>query len=308
MTIAAFRVGIDVSKAGLDVFEAPSQTASRIPNTQAAIARLIARLPRNATIVFEATAPYDTALRKALARTGLRTLRVNPARARDFARAAGFLAKTDAVDARMLALLPDALQVREDEPFDHHREALAALHRRRDQLVDTRAVERARIASEPDADVRHSLESHIGWLTTAIEELEARIQGMLRSPPFARRAKLLATAKGVGAVTITTILALLPEIGRCSAKAIAALAGLAPINRDSATLRGRRHIAGGRRRVRQALYMAALAAIRTHQPFRQHYLAIKARSGHAKVAIIAIARKLLVTLNAMLKSDQPFRA
>ena len=208
----------------------------------------------------------------------------------------------------MLALLPEALEVREDEAFDQHREALAALHRRRDQLVDMRAVERGRIASEPDQDARRSLESHIDWLSAAIEELEVKIRSILAKPPFARRAKLLATAKGVGTVTVTTILALLPELGRCSAKAIAALAGLAPINRDSGTLRGQRHIAGGRRRVRQALYMAALAAIRTHEPFKQHYLAIKARSGHAKVAIVAVARKLLVTLNAMIKSDQPFRA
>lgn len=104
------------------------------------------------------------------------------------------------------------------------------------------------------------------------------------------------------------MLALLPEIGRCSSKAIAALAGLAPVNRDSGTRRGQRHIAGGRHRVRRALYMAALAAIRTHEPFRQHYLAIKARSGHAKVAIIAVARKLLVILNAMIRNDEPFRA
>lgn len=308
MTIAAFRIGIDVSKACLDIFEQPSQTASRILNTEAAIAKLVARLPPEATIIFEATAPYDTALRKALAGTGLRVLRVNPARARDFARAAGFLAKTDTIDARMLARLPEALDVREDAAFDPLREALAALHRRRDQLVEARAVERGRLASEPDTDVRHSLESHIAWLATAIAELDAKIRGLLAKPAFATRARLLATAKGVGAVTVTTLLALLPEIGRCSAKAIAALAGLAPLNRDSGTLRGQRHITGGRRRVRQALYMAALAAIRTHEPFRQHYLTIKARSGHAKVAIIAVARKLLVILNAMVKSNQPFRA
>lgn len=308
MTIPPFRVGIDVSKAVLDVFEAPSQAASRILNTDAAIAKLVARLPPDATIVFEATAPYDTLLRRALARSGLRVLRVNPGRARDFARAAGFLAKTDAIDARLLARLPEALDLRAEAAFDPGREALAALNRRRDQLVETRAVERGRLASEPDADARHSLESHIAWLGAAIAELEAKIDSLLRTPPFARRATLLGTAKGVGAVTVTTLLALLPELGRCSAKAIAALAGLAPLNRDSGTLRGQRHIAGGRRRVRQALYMAALAAIRTHAPFRQQYLAIKARSGHAKVAVIAIARKLLVILNAMLKTDQPFRA
>lgn len=308
MTITAIRIGIDVSKACLDVCEAPSQATIRILNTEDAIAKLLARLPTDATVVFEATAPYDTRLRKALARTSLRVLRVNPSRARDFARAAGFLAKTDTIDARMLARLPDALDVRAEEAFDQDREALAALHRRRDQLVDMRAVERGRLADEPDAGVRNSLERHVEWLTITIEDIEARIRDALKRPAFARRAKLLATAKGVGHVTVTTVLALMPEIGRCSSKAIAALAGLAPVNRDSGAFRGQRHIAGGRRRVRQALYMAALAAIRTHEPFRQHYLAIKARSGKAKVAVIAVARKLLVILNAMIKNDEPFRA
>lgn len=308
MTVTAIRVGIDVSKAWLDVCVTLAQTTSRIPNCEEAIAQLVARLPQDATVVFEATAPYDTLLRQALARTSLRVLRVNPSRARDFARAAGFLAKTDTIDARMLARLPDALDVRAEQPFDQNREELAALHRRRDQLVDMRAVERGRLADEPDADVRNSLEQHIEWLTMTIEDIEVRIRDVLKRPAFARRAKLLATAKGVGHVTVTTLLALMPEIGRCSSKAIAALAGLAPVNRDSGAFRGQRHIAGGRRRVRQALYMSALAAIRTHEPFRQHYIAIKARSGKAKVAIIAVARKLLVILNAMIKNDEPFRA
>ena len=308
MTVTAIRVGIDVSKAWLDVCMTPGQTTSRIPNCEEAIAQLVAKLPEDATVVFEATAPYDTRLRKTLACTSLRVLRVNPARARDFARAAGFLAKTDTIDARMLARLPEALDVRAEEAFDQDREELAALHRRRDQLVDMRAVERGRLADEPDACVRNTLEQHIEWLTMTIDDIEATIRDVLKRPAFARRAKLLATAKGVGHVTVTTVLALLPEIGRCSSKAIAALAGLAPVNRDSGAFRGQRHIAGGRRRLRQALYMAALAAIRTHQPFRQHYLAIKARSGKAKVAIIAIARNLLVILNAMIKNDEPFRA
>lgn len=308
MTLSPIRVGIDVSKACLDVCEAPSQCMTRILNTADAIANLIARLPPDATVVFEATAPYDTLLRKALARTSLRVLRVNPGRARDFARAAGILAKTDAVDARMLARLPDALDVRPVAPLDPDREALTARHRRRDQLVDMRAIERGRLADEPDPAVRDSLERHIEWLAADIAALDAEIDALVRKPAFEPRARLLATAKGVGPVTVTTLLALLPEIGTCSAKAIAALAGLAPVNRDSGTLRGQRHIAGGRRRVRRALYMAALSAIRTHEPFRKHYLAIKARSGHAKVAIIAIARKLLVALNAMIKNNQPFRA
>jgi transposase len=308
MTITQIRIGCDVSKDWLDLYETATRTASRIPNTAHAIAEMLARLPPEATVVFEATAPYDTLLRRALARTRLRAMRVNPARARDFARFAGFLAKTDTIDARMLASLPEAPDTPQALPFDAAREALAARHRRRDQLVEMRAEERCRLAAETDARLRKSLQSHIDWLDRAIEAIEAEIETALASATFAPRTKLLGSVKGVGPVTIATLVALLPELGNRSAKTIAALAGLAPLNRDSGTMRGQRRIGGGRRRVRQALYMAALGAIRGIARFRQHYLAVKARSGHAKVAIIAVARKLLVTLNAMLRTGEPFRA
>jgi transposase len=308
MTLPAIRIGCDVAKAWLDICQAPGGASTRIPNNAPAIAAFLARLPQGATVVFEATAPYDRALRQALSQAAVRSIRVNPGRARDFARAAGFLAKTDAVDARMLARLPDALDMAETAVFDAEREALLALSRRRDQLVHMRAVERGRLADEPDAIIRNSLQSHIDWLDQAIRASEAKIKSMLAKPPFAPRAALLASVKGVGPVTIATLIALLPELGARSAKTIAALAGLAPLNRDSGTRRGQRHIAGGRRRVRQALYMAALSAIRGIDRFKQHYLAVKARSRHAKVAVIAVARKLLVTLNAMLKKQQPFTA
>jgi transposase len=304
MTLAENRVGCDVSKNWLDLYETATNRAHRIPNTAPAIARLLARLPPGTTVVFEATAPYDTLLRRALGHTQLRAIRVNPGRARDFARAAGFLAKTDAIDARMLARLPDALEVPQAPPFDAEREALAARHRRRDQLVEMRAVEKGRLAAETDATLRKSLQHHIRWLDAAIAAIEAA----LASAAFAPRTRLLGTVKGVGPVTIATLVALLPELGNRSAKTIAALAGLAPLNRDSGAMRGQRRIGGGRRRVRQALYMAALGAIRGIARFRQHYLAIKARSGHAKFAVIAVARKLVVTLNAMLRSGEPFKA
>jgi len=308
MTLPAFRVGCDVAKAWLDFFEAATGKASRVPNDADAIAAFLNRLPREATVVFEATAPHDLGLRRALDRAGLRSLRVNPSRARDFARAAGFLAKTDVIDARMLARLPEALDMPEAPPFDPEREALAALNRRRDQLVETRAVERGRLADEHDKVLRKSLESHIAWLDRAILAIEAKIETQLAQPALAARAALLASIGGVGRVTIVTLLALLPELGQRSPKTIAAIAGLAPINRDSGTLRGQRHITGGRRRVRRALYMAALSAIRCVERFKQFYLAIKARSGHAKIAVVAVARKLLVTLNAIIRSGEPFRA
>lgn len=308
MTLTEFRIGCDVSKDWLDLYERATRAASRIPNTAHAIAQLLARLPAGATVVFEATAPYDMLLRRALAGAQVRAIRVNPARARDFARYAGVLAKTDTLDARMLASLPETPDVPQAPAFDAEREALTARHRRRDQLVEMRAEEKCRLAAETDAGLRKSLQNHIDWLDRAIEAIEAEIETALASAAFAPRTKLLGSVKGVGPVTIATLMALLPELGSRSAKAIAALAGLAPLNRDSGRMRGQRRIGGGRRRVRQALYMAALGAIRGLARFRQHYLAIKARSGHAKVAIIAVARKLLVTLNAMLRTGEPFRA
>lgn len=307
MTLPAIRVGCDVSKAWLDFFEAASGTSSRIPNETPAIRAFIGKLPREATVVFEATAPYDLGLRRALDQVGLRSLRVNPSRARDFARAAGFLAKTDTIDARMLARLPEALDLPDAPPFDAQREALTALHRRRDQLVEARAVERGRLADEHDSVLRKSLESHIAWLDRAVLGIEAKIEKMMAQPAFAARAALLTSIKGVGTVTVTTLIALLPELGSRSPKTIAAIAGLAPFNRDSGTMRGQRRIAGGRRRVRRALYMAALGAIRCVDRFRSFYLAIKARCGHAKIAIVAVARKLLVTLNAMVRTGVPFK-
>lgn len=307
MTIAHRRFGIDISKPWLDVFDTGTNKLSRVANRPADINAWLCSVPLEARLIYEATAPYDTELRRAITAAGRTSVRANPSRARDFARAAGFLAKTDAVDARMLAAMPDALDMAPATAFDAEREALIALHRRRDQLVDIRATERGRCADEPDEAARESLLRHVFWLDAEIKVLDAKIRAMLEKPAVAAKVALLRTAKGVGDVTITTLIALLPELGQRSAKSIAALAGLAPLNRDSGAMRGQRHIGGGRTRVRRALYMAALSAIRFVPRFKDYYLALKARCGHAKVAVIAVARKLLVTLNAMLKNGEPFR-
>ncbi len=305
MTIPLSHLAIDVSKQWLDVHDPTSGRTWRVANREPQIAALVGTLPPGSTIIFEATAPYDTELRRLASTAGHALQRVNPARARDFARAAGYLAKTDAIDARMLAQMAARMPIVCEPAYDGDREALAALHRRRDQLVETRAVERGRLADVRHASERHSLTRHIAWLDREIASLEADIKAALAAPQLADTVALLRSVKGVGQVTAAMLIALLPELGRLSAKAIAALAGLAPLNRDSGALRGQRRIGGGRRRVRRALYMAALGAIRAVPRFKAHYAAIRQRSGHAKVAIV---RKLLVTLNAMLKNNQPFRA
>jgi transposase len=308
MTIAPSKLGIDISKAWLDVFDATTGSACRLANRSADIQSFLAMLPKGSRLVFEATGPYDTVLRQCLNNADLVFARLNPARVRDFARFKGQLAKTDAIDARMLAMMADAVDLTSERAFDDDREALAALHRRRDQLVEQRAVERARSADAPDPRERESLKRHMTFLDGEIAVVEADIDALLRAPALAEQVVILRSLKGVGPVTAATLLALLPELGSLSHKAIAALAGLAPLNCDSGRFRGQRHVRGGRARVRRALYMAAINAIRVVPRFKAQYTAIVARSGIKKVGIVAVARKLLVTLNAMMRDGKPFAA
>jgi transposase len=228
---------------------------------------------------------------------------------RDFARAAGYLAKTDAVDARMLAAMGRAIALRPAEPIDPQREELNALARQRDRFVELRAEEKTRLPQATARAVRTAIETHIAWLDQQTRDLEAALETLIDATPDLRQTKrLLQTAPGVGPVTAAILIAQMPELGHRSPKAIAALAGLAPINNDSGDKRGRRSIKGGRRRVRRALYMAALSAIRAVPRFAQAYAALAQRAASKKVALIAIARKLLVALNAMLAKQQPFAA
>lgn len=301
-------IGIDVSKDFLDGFDSRSGKLFRIANKPRAIAAYLRKRSDRDLIVIEATSPYDLALRRLAARNACPLVRVNPARARDFARAAGFLAKTDAIDARMLALMAGKLGLLPDTPHDEAREALTALHRRRDQLVGMRAAEMNRIAAAADVHEKRSLARHILWLSGEITTIEAKLRRATAQPGVAAQAAILRSFKGVGEVTTATLLALCPELGHRSPKEIAALAGLAPINCDSGKFRGQRRTGHGRRRVRQALYMAALAAIRTTPKFKDFYLRIKQRSGHAKVAVCAVARKILVILNAMLRDNAQYHA
>jgi transposase len=307
MTIHPCFIGIDIGKDRLDLFEADTRKAGHIANRAEAIEAFAAALdPGRAFVVFEATGTYDRLLRHALHRHGIASARINPARARDFARSSGRLAKTDRIDARMLAEFGACMRPEPDPPLDMQRETLALLHRRRDQLVATRATERGRLADDPDPT--GSLARLIAFLDGEIVALDARIAAALRAAAeLAAAARLLRSAPGVGSVTATTLVALMPELGHISGKKIAALAGLAPMNHDSGRHRGTRHIRGGRRRVRQGLYMAALAAVRTCARFRTFFDAVKRRSGSGKLAIIATARKLLTVLNAMMASRTAFQ-
>lgn len=309
MTISPDFVGIDVSKSMLDIFDAAIGHRERIENASAPIAALVERWrSRTVFVLFEATGRYDRELRSALEQAQVVFARVNPQRARDFARAAGFLAKTDAVDARMLAMMAERLRPRAETPVEPSRERLRVLHRRRDQLVHMRVQERTRLSEAVDGEENHDIRCHIDWLTTQIKAFDKRIRALIaEAHGLAQLYGKLRKAPGIGEVTATTLLALMPELGARSPKAIAALAGLAPFNRDSGNLRGRRSISGGRKRVRDALFIAALVATRASPHYAAIYKAFLAAGKAKKLALIAIARKLLTALNAMVRDNVDFK-
>jgi len=298
-------VGIDVSKHFLDVFD--NGRVERIANTTEAIAALVARW-HESFVLFEATGRYDARLRKALEAEGVSFTRVNPARARDFARATGRLAKTDAIDARMLAAMAQSLSFARERESDSEREALARAHKRRDQLVHMRKQERTRFSECDDLELRADIEAHMHWLDAQIVRWDAEIDRLLKcSTALAQRARQLRSIPGIGPVAAATLLALMPELGTLSAKTVAALAGLAPFNVDSGKYRGARKIQGGRKRVRDALYMAAVAASRCNARLKILYQRLRSAGKPAKLALIAVARKLAITANAILRDKSSFR-
>ena len=302
-------VGIDVSKHHLDVFDGATAKPARLLNDPETIEAWLQSLGDGRLVIFEATGAYDAALRQALTEAGVRFARVNPTAARSFAKAAGFLAKTDQVDARMLAAMGAALQPKPVEARSPAAERLARLHKRRDQLVGARKQERTRRREMKDAELLAGLERHLAFLDAEIEALEAKIAELIAAEPALKRdARLLVSMPGVGPAVSACLMAIMPELGRRSPKTIAALAGLAPINQDSGRRRGQRVIRGGRKRVRDALYMAAVAAARSKSRFRADYRRLRAAGKPAKLALIAIARKLLITANAIIRDQRPYAA
>ena len=309
MTITSCIVGIDVSKQWLDCFVFPAERHCRFSNDAKGHAALVALLAeQESSCVLEATGRYDRALCSRLHEAGQPFHRANPRKARQFARAAGFLAKTDRVDARMLARYGAAMSLPVEARPEPEREQLRDLMDRRDQLVEMRKSERIRLA-QPHADwLEGSLRQVIAMLDRQIVALEARMEVLLASARrLAAQKAILCSAPGVGALTAAVLLAHLPELGQRDRRAISALAGLAPIACDSGTLRAKRCIWGGRKRVRDALYMAALAACRSG-PFKAVSKAMREKGKPAKLVIIAIARRLLVALNATIRDNKPFQA
>jgi len=303
-------VGIDVSKDRLDVHLRPGGESFAVARHGEALAGLVDRLRAlaPALVVIEATGGYETVVASALAAAQLPLAVVNPRQIRDFARATGRLAKTDRLDAAAIAHFAEAIRPPARPVAEAQAQALGELVARRRQVIEMMVAERNRRRLANQRRVLRAIERHLAVLQTELSELEGDIDGAIRSTPaWQADADLLASVPGVGPATLRTLIAELPELGRLTRRKIAALVGVAPINRDSGTWRGRRTIAGGRVAVRTALYMAALVASRANPAIAAHYDKLRAAGKNGKQALIACLRKLLVILNAILRDRKPWQ-
>ena len=294
-------LGVDVAGGWIDVFDASNKRSIRIMNE--GIGAFAASLPADAFVVFEATGGHERLLMEALGNAGIRHVRMNPRHVREFARATGRLAKTDKVDAHVLAEMGCVLDLRPTERVDDGRLRLAELVGRRDNIVAAITAETQRLAMARDPFVRRD----IGVLRGRRAAIEKEIAGHISSQQaLAEEAARLRTAPGIGPAIAAVLLARLPELGRLDRRAIASLAGLAPHACDSGQRRGRRHVWGGRADVRRALYLAAFVASRYNPALKAVRERMQAAGKPAKVAILAVARKLLTILNAMVRDQRNF--
>ena len=302
-------VGIDVSKLTLDFDCLPVSAPQQFTNDAVGIAALVALLQNSGVerIVIEATGGWETPGVSALAVAKLPVVVVNPKQVRDFAKAMGHFAKTDKLDAKVLALFGERMKPALRALPDEAQRTLADLLGRRNQLVAMRAQEKTRLATVP-AVARKDVEQHIAWLGKRIAKLETDLGDRLqKSPVWCHKAALLESTPGVGEVTTFSLLADLPELGTLNRQKISALVGVAPFPDDSGKRQGKRYIRGGRAEVRCALYMATLSAIKHNPPIKAMYERLTKAGKPFKLAMTACMRKLLTILNAILKNNQPWK-
>jgi len=303
LEIAPIFIGIDVSKARLDVAMRPSAEKLSVSNDEAGIQALVKRLSelKPVLIVLEATGGLERSVSGTLGSAQLPVVVVNPRQVRDFAKALGQLAKTDRIDAEVLAHFAEVIRPPLRPLPDKVSLELRALIARRRQLIEMMVAEKNRLSAASKA-VRKRIEAHIRWLETELDRADKDLdQSIRQSPIWQEHQDLLRSVPGIGPVVSRTLLAELPELGRLNRKQIAALVGIAPLNCDSGTFRGRRGIWGGRATVRAVLYMAALVASRRNSVIRNFYKRLREKGKAPKVALVACMRKLLTILNAMIK-------
>jgi transposase len=310
MTPPEIYVGIDVAKEQLQVAVRPDGEVWSVTNDRPGLRDLVKRLAvsKPALVVLEATAGMEMPVVAALAAAGLPVVAVNPRNAREFARATGRLAKTDVIDAHVLAQFGEALKPPLRALPDAATQELNALVTRRHQLVEMITAEKNRLAQAAAKAVRAGIREHIRWLERRLANIDQDLADAIRRTPVWReKDELLRSVQGVGPVLSTTLLAGLPELGALGRKQIAALVGVAPLNRDSGRHRGKRIVWGGRARVRAALYMGTLVATRFNPVIREFYQRLLAAGKPKKVALTACMRKLLTILNAMARHDTPWQ-
>jgi len=302
-------VGIDVAKDHLDVCTLPSGATDRQPNDEAGIRTLLDHFQGQppTLILLEATGGYQNALVAALAAAGLPVVVANPRQVRRFAEALGYLAKTDTIDARVLAHFADKVRPTVRTLPSADRVAVHELLERRRQLLQMRTAETNRLGMASSKAVRRLVEKHIAWLDRQLKDVEASLDRAVQACPVWRaHDDLLQSTPGVGPQVSRTLLVELPELGQLDRRQISALVGLAPICRDSGRQRGQRHIGGGRVSVRGAWYMASVSAVRCNKALRAFYQRLRERGKAAKVALVAVARKLLTILNSMIREQIPW--
>ena len=302
-------VGIDVSKAWLDIAVHEREETSRVANDDTGIPDLVKRMKEldPALIVMEPTGGFEILAVAELSQAGLPVVVVNAKRIRDFARATGRLAKTDKLDAKVLAHFAAAIRPPVRELQSAEEEELTALLTRRRQLLEMLTVEKNRLVTVR-AKMRTEIEAHIEWLTESVKGLDKEIEDFVEGTPiWKEKDAILQSVPGVGRVTSATILGMLPELGKLNRQEIAALVGVAPINKDSGRKQGRRRVFGGRADVRRVLYMAALSAKKFNPVIRKFYDRLIKQGKEKKVALTACMRKLLVILNVMMRTMEPWR-
>ena len=304
-------IGIDVSKAEVSVAVHPGGDTWTGPTSPAGLDALATRLGPLAPelVVMEATGGYEAPVAAALTAAGLAVAIVNPRQVRAFAHAIGQTAKTDGIDAQLLALFAERVRPVARALPDAETQHLAGLVARRRQLLDMLGAEQRRLAqAAPTGAVTRNLRTHIRWLERQVAHLDTDIgHAVQHSPVWRVHDDLLRSVPGIGPITARTLLAELPELGTLDRRAVAALVGVAPFNRDSGRWRGQRHIAGGRASLRASMYMAALSAARCNPPLRHFYHRLLAAGKPKKVALVAVMRKLLTIVNAMFRDQQAWK-
>jgi transposase len=302
-------VGIDVSKYYLDVYVRPQQLALRVKNNLSGIVNLTEQLTsiKPELIVLEATGGMELDVAENLSSAGLAVSIINPRQARDFGKATGKLAKTDAIDAEVLAHFAEAIRPRVTMMTDESGKKLKDLVARRRQLVEMISAEKARLAGKQGA-IKQDIQEHIEWLQERLQQINQQQEKLIEdNSQWTAKVKQLKAVPGIGEVTATTLVAVLPELGQLSGKQISCLVGLAPLNRDSGQFRGKRMIVGGRAAVRCALYMATLVGIRFNPVIKAFYERLLQKGKLKKVALTACMHKLLIILNAMVKSGKSWQ-